>query len=424
MKICVMGLGYVGLPLACLCAKKGHEVCGIDLNKEIVEKTNRGISHVADEKLNRELKELKGKITATTDGSDELKKSDVAIICVPTPVDKQHRPDLGAVESACEKISKNLRKGCLVILESTVYPGTTEEKVLPILEKSDLRAGRDFYLAHCPERIDPGNKKWTIENIPRVVGGVDKPSAEKAKKFYESILSSEVLELNSLKAAEATKIMENAFRDVNISFINEMAKSFDIVGIDILEVIKAASTKPFAFMPHYPGIGVGGHCIPVDPYYMIEKAKEMGFEHKFLSLAREINNSMPLYTVELFESALKKIGKPIAGASVGVLGVAYKADVGDVRESPALRLIDALKEKGAKVFVYDPYVAEKSNVGSLDELLKKSDYIILATAHTQFKEMDVNKLKSSGIKIVIDGRNCLKKKKIQKLGIIYKGIGH
>jgi len=307
----------------------------------------------------------------------------------------------------------------LIVVESTIFPGTTEEVVLPILQKS----GKKFLLAHCPERIDPGNKDFTIERIARVVGGIDKESSYRACEFYDSIISSgTVVQLKSVKAAEATKIMENTFRDINIAFINEMAKSFDKVGIDIMEVIEGAKTKPFAFMAHYPGAGVGGHCIPIDPYYLIEKAKQIGFDHKFLSLARKINESMPSYTIELLEKEFEKSNEKIQGAKIGVLGLAYKANVDDTRESPALKVIETLKEKKAKVFVFDPFVKESCNVKDLDELLKKSDYIILVTDHDEFRNMDLNKLENK-IRIVIDGRNCLDKEKIKSLGIIYHGIG-
>jgi len=400
MKVTIVGLGYVGLPLACLCASKDHAVSGLDIDQEKVEKINAGE------------RSLKGK--ATTDPT-VLDSSDVVIVCVPTPIDDDNKPNLEPLKSAVETISEHLKDDQLVIIESTIYPGTTEEVLKPILEK----AGKEFYLAHCPERIDPGNKDWTVENLPRVVGAVTSEGKRKAAEFYRTILTADVLELSSVKAAEAVKVMENTFRDVNIAFINEMAKSFDKVGIDITEVIRGASTKPFAFMPHYPGCGVGGHCIPVDPYYLIEKAKNLGFDHEFLKLARKINKSMPLYTVELLE---KELGG-LQGTNVGILGVSYKKDVDDTRESPSKVMIKALGEKGANVFVYDPHAKKESNVGSLDELLEKSSAVVLATNHTEFKEMDTNKLKESGIEVVIDGRNCLDKEKILGLGIKYKGIG-
>ena len=418
MKITIVGLGYVGLPLACLCAEKGIEVYGVDTDKNKADLINQGISPIDDPKLKISVKKSKGKIRVVA-SEEAIKNSEAVIVCVPTPVDEKHLPDLTALKSACETIAKSLQNNTLVVIESTIFPGTVEEICLPILKKSNA----DFYLAHCPERIDPGNKKFTIRNIPRVVAGIDNESTKKAAEFYRRIIDANILELSSVKAAEATKIMENTFRDINIAFVNEMAKSFDKAGIDITEVIKAASTKPFSFMAHYPGAGVGGHCISTDPYYLISKAKEMGFNHDFLILARKINESMPNYTVSLLENELKKLNKNLSGAKVGVLGLAYKANVDDVRESPSFEVVHLLKERGAEVFVFDPHVKKGSNVKDINELLKKSDYIILATAHKEFGDMDLNKLKENNIKIVIDGRNCLDKEKVKGMGILYHGIG-
>ncbi|MBI2523102.1 nucleotide sugar dehydrogenase [Candidatus Woesearchaeota archaeon] len=417
--VAVIGLGYVGLPVACLCIEKGMDVYGADADGKKLELIGKGISPIDDPYLNKEISNIKGKINLTNSIADAAKKSSAIIVCVPTPVDKNHMPELSALKSACEGISKGLQKDAIVVVESTIFPGTVEEIVVPILKKSNV----SFYLAHCPERIDPGNKKFTIKNIPRVVAGIDKESTKKAAEFYRDIIDAEITELGSVKAAEATKIMENTFRDINIAFVNEMAKSFDKAGIDITEVIKAASTKPFSFMPHYPGAGVGGHCIAVDPYYLISKAKQLGFNHRFLSLAREINESMPSYTIELLEQELKKINKKIENAKVGVLGLAYKANVDDVRESPALKIIDILKSMKADIFVFDPYVKKQSNVKDLNELLEKSDYLILATDHNEFRNMDLSKLKENDIKIVIDGRNRLDKEKIKNMGILYHGVG-
>ena len=417
-KVAIIGLGYVGLPLACLCARKGYAVLGIDINPEIVEKTRRGVSHIKDPDLVRDLSEVKGGITAT-DKFDKVSDCGIVVVCVPTPVDEKYKPDLRPLKSACDQIHKLIRKGQLIVVESTIYPGVIEEVVQPILERSGLKAGSDFYLAHCPERIDPGNKKWKVNAIPRVVGSISGEGLRRAAAFYRSILDAPVYELSSVKAAEAVKIMENSFRDVNIAFVNELAKSFDKFGIDISEVIRGASTKPFGFMPFHPGCGVGGHCIPVDPYYLIERARTAGFEHRFLKLAREINHTMPEYTVELLEA---KLGD-LKGETVGVLGIAYKADVDDLRESPALDIIKILKEHGANVLAYDPYIPHKSDVKSLDELLKKARYIILAADHKEFKEMDPSRLKENGVEIIVDGRNCLDKENIKALGIVYKGIG-
>jgi len=419
-KVCIVGLGYVGLPLLCLSMEKGYKTYGFDIIKERVELINKGTSPIKDKFLEQRLKKLKG-IDTTTD-SAVLRKSDIIIICVPTPIDSQYNPDLKPLQSAAETVSKELKKNDLVVIESTVFPGTTEEIVKPILEKSGLKAGKDFYLAYCPERVDPGNKKWNVNNLPRVIGALSKEGLKQAAEFYRSITSSEVLELNSVKAAEATKIMENTFRDINIAFVNEMAKSFDMMGIDITEVIKGASTKPFAFMPHWPGCGVGGHCIKVDPYYLISRAKENGFTHQFLNLAREINNSMPHYTVGKIVDGLNEAGKSVRNTRITVLGVAYKGGVDDMRESPSFEIIDELKKLGADLKIFDPYIPSKSTVDNLDEALD-AECIVIATDHPEFKEIRPNQIKEKGIKVVVDGKNCLDKKGIVSLGIIYKGIG-
>ena len=422
--VTIVGLGYVGLPLACLCAEKGNKVYGLDIDKNRIELVNKGTSPIDDEYLINKLKNLKNKIHATTDANECIPNSEVIIVCVPTPIDRNNAPDLTALMESTATISRFIKQKTLLVIESTIYPGTVEEIVIPILKKQKFDAFKnDILVAHCPERIDPGNKKWTIDNLPRVVGGITREATKKAAEFYRGIINADVLELSSIKAAEATKIMENTFRDINIAFVNEMAQSFDKAGIDVTEVIKGASTKPFAFMAHYPGAGVGGHCIPVDPYYLIEKAQQIGFNHKFLRLAREINNNMPHYTVELLEEQLQKLKKSIKGAKVGVLGLAYKANVDDVRESPSFEIINILKTKSAEVFVFDPHVKKGSNVMDFDELLNKSDYIILATDHNEFKNMELEKLKKHKIHVVIDGRNCLDKEKIKSMGIMYHGIG-
>ena len=419
--VCIVGLGYVGLPLLCLSMEKGYKTYGLDISNERVELINKGISPIKDEFLVERLKKLKSRVKATTN-PEILKKSDIIIICVPTPIDAQYNPNLKPLQSAAETVSKELKKGDLVVIESTVFPGTTEEIIKPILEKSGLKAGKDFYLAYCPERVDPGNKKWNVNNLPRVIGALSKEGLKQAADFYRSITSSKVLELNSVKAAEATKIMENTFRDVNIAFVNEMAKSFDKMGIDVTEVIKGASTKPFAFMPHWPGCGVGGHCIKVDPYYLISRARENGFTHRFLNLAREINNSMPHYTVGKVVEGLNEIDKSVKDTKITVLGLAYKGRVDDMRESPALEIIDELKKLGADLKVFDPYIPEKSTVKNLSEALN-SECIVIATDHPEFKEIRPKEIKKKGIKVIIDGKNCLDKAGIKALGIVYKGIG-
>jgi nucleotide sugar dehydrogenase len=295
--------------------------------------------------------------------------------------------------------------------------------VLPIVEKTGFRVGKDFFLAHCPERIDPGNRHYDVSNIPRVLGGVTEKCLSKAYDFYKAIIDADIVRLSSVKAAEATKMVENIFRDVNIAMVNELAMSFDVMDIDITEVIKGASTKPFAFMPHYPGCGVGGHCIPIDPYYLIERARENGFVHRFLSLARDINKRMPDYTMKRLLDGLMSLGKNIREAKIAVLGLAYKPDVDDTRESPAFDIISELEKLDANFDIYDPFVADKSTAKNLDEALSGKDCAVLVTAHTEFKKMTADKLNENGIGLVIDGRNFLDKDSIKKAGIIYLGIG-
>ncbi len=420
--VCIVGLGYVGLPFACLCAKKGFEVRGLDLDSEKVALINNGRSPIKDSYVEENL--VAGKIMVTTNAKTALNLTNIVIVCVPTPA-IDGKPDLGFVEAACKEIAPFVSKKELIIIESTIYPGTVEEIVLPILENgSGLKAGKDFFLGHCPERIDPGNKEFTIEKIPRVLACLSVEGTEKARKFYASIIDAKINVLKSVKSAEAVKVVENTFRDVNIAFVNELAKSFDKMGIDLAEVIKGASTKPFGYMPFYPGPGVGGHCIAQDPYYLIARAEKAGFEHQFLKLARSINESMPSYVVLLAEEVLLKMNLNPKKSKVTVLGLSYKPNVGDTRKSPALKIISLLKLKGYRTTIFDPWVKETSTVNSLDKALDKADLIVLVTNHTVFlKKLSPIFLKSKGVKAVIDARNVLDKNGIKKQGICYKGIG-
>ncbi len=423
-RVAVVGLGYVGLPLAVLAAKKGGRVMGLDIDEKKLELIKSGIVPFIDGSLQDDLKDVVGKKNGVFEASSDFSKLcgvEYVVVCVPTPVKANHDPDLEPLILACENVGRNLQKGQTVIIESTVNPGACDTAAKPALEKkSGLKAGEDFYFAHCPERINPGDHDWDVENIPRVVGGLDKKSLENAVAFYSSILTSDIKQMGSIPEAEAVKIVENSFRDVNIAFVNELAMSFSRLGIDITRVIEGASTKPFAFMPHYPGCGVGGHCIPVDPYYLIDYAKKNGFHHEFLSLARRINNGMPSYAVSLLISALGGVKKV---ERVAVLGLAYKPDIGDVRESPSFEIINELKEAGFEVASYDPYVFVKGSENNLDSALQNSGAVVVATAHKAFRELTPQYLMSKGIKIVIDGRNCLPKEKFVASGIIYKGIG-
>lgn len=420
-KVVIIGLGYVGLPLACLCAEKGYQTFGLDKNLNKVNSINKKIVPFSDKKLQKWLS--KSKITATTDDKI-IKKANIIVICVPTPVDNFYQPDLKPVIAAAKSIANNHHGNQLIILESTVNPGVCEEIILPIFKKKKYKIDKDFYIAHCPERINPGDKKWNVRNIPRVVGATSQKGLKKALAFYRSIIENKIRPMKSIKEAEATKIIENSFRDINIAFVNELAMSFEKLGIDLTDVIAGASTKPFAFMPHYPSIGVGGHCIPVDPYYLIQRAKLSGFDHKFLKLAREINNNMPAYAVTCLQKILHQNKKNIKGEKIGILGLSYKANVGDQRESPAIKVISILKKMGANLEIYDPYYLEQSTVKNIDTLLKKCQILILATSHKEFINISASKFKKYRTKIIIDGKNCLNKKNIEKLGIFYKGIGH
>lgn len=418
--VSVIGLGYVGLPLVCLCAEKKYRAFGIDVDPHKIESLKKGECSFHDNNLQKMLN--KAEFTATTD-FQAIRDTDTVIVCVPTPIDQNCEPDYTPLRSACEAIRSYLRKGHLIIIESTINPGACEEFIQPILGKSGLRAGRDFHIAHCPERIDPGNGKWSVRNIPRVLGSTSPQGLQRALTFYRSILEAQVIPMKSIDEAAATKIVENTFRDINIAFVNELAKSFTKMGIDVTAVINAASTKPYAFLPHYPGCGVGGDCIPVSPRYLIRQAERCGFEHKLVKLSREINESMPAYTANLLLEELDNLQSTNGRANIGILGLAYKANVGDTRESPAYKIIELLKAAEANLHIYDPFVVEQSTVKSLDELLEKSEALILITPHQEFVNMDLAKLKDNEIKIVIDGRNCLNKERIQQLGIVYRGIG-
>lgn len=419
--VAVVGLGYVGLPLAVRASERGYHVIGFDTNEEKIAVLKKGKSPIKEKFLEENIARFR--FDATSDAK-KLGTADIFLICVPTPVDESFYPDLEPVISASKLIATHAKKGALVILESTVNPGVSEEIVRPIFEEAGFQVSKDIYLAHCPERINPGDTKWNVTNIPRVVGSFDQTGLKLAYDFYTSIVDGEIRQMKSIREAEAVKIVENSFRDINIAFVNELARSFDVLDIDVKDVIEGAATKPFAFMAHFPSCGVGGHCIPVDPYYLIERAKRSGFDHRFLKIAREINNSMPDYAVELLQDALNQVKLPLNGTKVGVLGLSYKANVDDVRESPALKVIKRLKEHRAKVETFDPYVTGKSSIKTLEGLLRKSEALILVTDHKEFKNaLTPTLLKKHGIRVIIDGKNCLDKASFIKAGIIYKGIG-
>lgn len=419
--LAVVGLGYVGLPLACLAAEKGWYVIGIGRDRKKLSQIARGISPIKDPGLQRWLRRV---AIETTDDLALVQRASVIAICVPTPVDEHNTPDFSAVKNAARGIGRSLRRGQLVIVESTVSPGACQEIVRPLLERSSgLRAGRDFSLAHCPERIDPGSTDWTVRNIPRVVGGIDPVSLRKAMIFYRNLIEAPIRAMHSIQEAEAVKILENSFRDVNIAFVNEIARSFERMGIDTVDVIRGAATKPFAFLPHYPSAGVGGHCIPVDPYYLIERARKGGFDHAFLKLARRINNSMPGHAIERLKQALREQRLNLRNVTVGVLGLAYKKNISDTRESPTYSLLAQLKGLGADYEVFDPRVRTESTVDSLEHLLDRSDALVLMTDHDEFMKITPQLLTRHRVKAVVDGKNVFDKQRMTRARIAYRGIG-
>lgn len=414
-KVSIVGLGYVGLPLAVEFAKAGLTVFGIEQNPVKVERVNRGESYIED----IDSKELfsvvsSGRLKAFTEFSP-IKDSDAIVICVPTPLTIHKEPDISYIVNVTNEIAKFLKERQLIVLESTTYPGTTEEVVLPILEKSGLRAGKDFYLAFSPERVDPGNKRFSMKDIPKVVGGINKESTEFASKLY-SYITDKVYPVSSPRVAEMEKLLENIFRLVNISFVNELALLCQRMDIDIWEVIEAASTKPYGFMPFYPGPGLGGHCIPTDPFYLSWKAKEYDFDVRFIELAGEINDSMPYYIVDMVMKALNTHKKALNGSKVLVIGIAYKPNVADPRESPALKIIPELEKLGAKIEYHDPYINEikignkiHSSTVLTEEIVRSSDCVLIVTDHDN---INYNLLYSNA-QLIVDTRNALRKRGIE-----------
>ncbi len=392
--VAIIGLGYVGLPLATAFAKAGFRVTGVEVDRRKVDAITMGESYIPDVPTEELVPHVEsGRLTATLD-YDVLNDVDAVFICVPTPYDAQRAPDLVFIRSASESIHSRLQPGQLIVLQSTTYPGTTEEIVQPILEQSGLQAGEDFYLAFSPERIDPGNEKWTAYNTPKVVGGITPECTELATDLLRQ-MGALVHPVSSPRAAELTKLLENTFRAVNIALVNEMALLSERMHIDLWEVIEAAKTKPFGFMPFYPGPGVGGHCIPVDPYYLSWKAREYDFYTKFIELAAEMNQAMPYHVVELVAQALSNQGKPLKDARLLVLGVAFKPDIDDARNSPAARVIELLLNQDAHVRYHDPFVPHfkvgndvfrresctLESVPLTDEELNAADCVIIVTGH-------------------------------------------
>ncbi len=419
-RVSVIGLGYVGLSLAVELAKAGVVVRGIDLDLERVSLLNRGESYLVDvptEALAPLVAD--GRLTAST-AFDEAGGADALIICVPTPLRKTKEPDISFILSAVESLLPHLRPGQLMVLESTTYPGTTEEVVQPRLEASGLVIGHDFFLAFSPERVDPGNKCFTTANIPKVVGGVTPACTQLAAALYRQVTTS-VFEVSSPRVAETAKLLENTFRSVNIALANELAFACRKIGVDPWEVIDAAATKPFGFMPFYPGPGIGGHCIPVDPLYLSWKIRLTGYEAQFIALADQVNRAMPEHVVTLVVDALNERGRALRGASVLVMGVTYKADVNDIRESPSLEIIEMLEKKGAQVSYADPFTPQivssgikLSAVEPSPENIAAADCVLILTNHSSFDGAVI----ADRAKLVVDTRNALKAHRQSRASIV------
>lgn len=407
----VVGLGYVGLPLAVEKAKAGYRVIGFDIQQKRVDMVNQGINYIGDV-VDEELAQIvqEGRLSATTD-YDYIKDVDAVAICVPTPLDKYQQPNTSYVEGSARSIAKRLHKGMLVVLESTTYPGTTEEVVQPILEETGLKVGKDFFLAYSPERVDPGNKVYNTKNTPKVVGGVTQECTKVAAALYRSVLEGEVHEVSSPRVAEMEKILENTFRHINIALANEMAVLCNRMGIDIWEVIDAAKTKPYGFMAFYPGPGLGGHCIPIDPFYLTWKAREYKYHTRLIELAGEINNYMPEFVVERSMKILNRYGKALNGAKVLILGVAYKKDIDDLRDSPVLDIIQLMEKNGANLKVNEPHVPtftlngkEYKSEELTPELVEQADLVLITTDHSVYDYQMI----ADKAKVIFDTRNALK----------------
>ena len=426
----IIGLGYVGLPLAFSFSKK-FKVIGFETNKKKVEQLNNGeiyIESLEKKKINHDNFKI-------TYNFNNIEKCHFIIICVPTPLKPDKTPDLSFVKESARLIGKNLKKNQFVILESTTYPGTTKEILIPILEEeSGLKIGKDFGIAYSPERVDPGNKIFGIENTPKVVGSINSEFCETAAFLYGTIVK-RIVKVSNCETAEAVKMLENVFRNVNIALINELAIIFEKMGINVWETIEAAKTKPYGFMPFYPGPGVGGHCIPLDPYYISYRAKQFGLIPRFIKTAGEINDFMPIHMVNLAEEGLKKINKKIRNSKIAILGLAYKPDIDDTRESPAIRIIEELIERNAEIEVYDPHVKSiKTNSGqfhseeNIEEILKWAECIIFVTSHSVFRE-NIGKYLTiiygkDEKTIIIDGVNILSNLSKDSMGkLLYVKLG-
>jgi UDP-N-acetyl-D-glucosamine dehydrogenase len=456
-KVAVIGLGYVGLPLAALCAKQGYKTIGFEKNADVVSKLSRGQCHIKDEVVERLLGQAldSGNFKPTGD-IGKIADCSIYLICVPTPIDTNHDPDLEPLEQSIRNIAPLVQKGDLIVVESTVFPGTCEQVVLPLIEQiSGLSHINDFYLAHCPERVNPGDLYWNSSNIPRVVGALTTTGVEIAAEFYASILGGKIYRVSevrqslnpkfstdkgelkvaqvglgsvtmmrSIRDAEAVKAMENTVRDVNIAFVNELAKISDVLNLDVVDIIDGMSTKPFGKGPFYPGAGVGGHCIAVDPEWLKSASEKAGYMPEMINLAREINNGMPEYTVSILQDLLNDCGYPLKGTEVAVLGVTYKRNVDDPRESPFYPIQEILLSKGAKLNIFDSCYSQENTVSSVEEAVTNARALLIITEHSDIIEaLSSFDMSKSQVEVVVDGRNCLNTKLIEKWQVLYRGIG-
>ncbi len=419
----VVGLGYVGLPLSMELAHAGFTVTGFDIAKPKISLLNKGKSDIDDIPDKVVADTVKSGKFRATDNFKLISKMDTISICVPTPLSKTKDPDVSYILSAVNHVKANLKKGAMVVLESTTYPGTTEDLILPLLSENGRKAGKDFFLAFSPERVDPGNVNYTTKNTPRVVGGTTPNCTKAAKIFYEQIMPN-IHAVSSTQAAEMVKLLENTFRSVNIGLVNEVALMCDRLGLDVWEIIDAAATKPFGFMPFYPGPGLGGHCIPIDPHYLSWKLKSLNYYARFIELAGDINSSMPEWVVERISNTLNdRFAKALNKSKVLVLGVAYKPDIQDVRESPALDVMKLLEDKGARVIYNDPFVPQirwqggiKKSTKLTEKLLKNADLTVILTHHSDYKYQWI----VNNSKVVFDSRNATKgvKKNRKKIAVL------
>ena len=433
-KVCVVGLGYVGVPLAVASAQAGFGVIGVDVDKGKVAMINKGICYVEDAYSEKHLHDLVkgGSIRATESLRDGTTSSDIVIVCVPTPLNAKGEPDLSFLRSVAKGLSKNLTGFKLIVVESTSFPGTTKDIFQPLLERDGKRPEQDFALVYSPERIDYGNANFGVRNIPKVVGGINEESTRLGAEFYNTILDAPVITVGSPSVAEATKMLENIFRYVNIALVNELAVLHETLGVDFVEAINAAGTKPFGFMAHYPGPGVGGHCIPKDPFYLVFKAKQAGFSLRLVSASKAVNKMMPIHTIDRLAKALKASKKSLNRATVVVWGLAYKGEVKDTRRSPSLELLKLLRKSRANIRVFDPYVpnaivgGKAYDSGSSEfESVRDSDALIIATAHNTFRSVNRSRIKSlmRDNPILFDTRNIRTRRECEEAGFTYLATG-